>query len=241
MPKSNRSLRLGLVALAACASFALTAASAVLAADARPAAPAATSAAPKPAKPKTPKPPKPPKPAEKSYEEQRAIDGVWAKRANWISFGAGYAKSRAKGAGDGLAGYGLSYDRMLNRNWSLGASVNHDLLGHFDHATEVAVPFTVDLTRHFKWKTAVRPYVGVGGGYWFHKYYRTEADYTGAPGSGWHLSFGANLPLDDRHVLGLDTRFSKFATREGVVNPVFGPEDSSESMWSVKLNWALVY
>ncbi len=234
---SSRSLRLGLVALAACASFALTAVSPARGADAKPAQPAAATA-PKPAKAKKQKPPKP---AEKSYEEQRAIDGVWAKRANWISFGAGYAKSKSKHAGDGLVGYGVSYDRMLNNKWSLGASVHHDLLGHFRSSTEVLVPFTVDVTRHFKWKTAIRPYVGLGGGYHFHKYYRTEYDYTGAPGAGWHLSFGANMPLDDRHVLGLDTRVSNFSSRDGVVNPVFGPEEASETAWSVKLNWALVY
>ena len=236
--KFSRSFRLGLVALVACASFALTAVSSAQAADAKPAKPAA---APKPAKVKTPKPPKPPKPAEKSYAELRAIDGPWAKRANWISFGAGYAKAKTKTAGDGLVGYGISYDRMLTNKWSLGASVNHDLVGHYYRATEVVVPFTVDVTRHLKWKTALRPYVGLGAGYYFHKYYRTEYDYTGAPGAGWHLSIGANLPLDDRHVLGLDTRVSSFAGRDGVSNPVFGPEEANETTWTVKLNWALVY
>ncbi len=240
MPKSIRSLSLALAALTVSAVIALTAVSTALAADAAPAKPAAA-AAPKPAKPKKTKAPKPPKPAEKSYEQQRAEDGPWAKRTNWIAMRAGYAKSTAKGAGDGLVGYGVGYQRMLNRNWSFGASVNHDVLGHFDRAYETAVPFTADLTRHFKWKTVVRPYMAVGGGYYFHKYYRTASDYTGAPGSGWYFGFGANLPLDDRHLIGLDTRIASMAGREGVVNPVFGEEQPSETMWTVKINWALAY
>jgi hypothetical protein len=50
--------------------------------------------------------------------------------------------------------------------------------------------------------------VGLGGGYYFHKYYRTAPDYTGAPGAGYFISLGTNLPLDDRHLIGLDTRVS---------------------------------
>lgn len=240
MPKSIRSLSLALAALTVSTVIAFTAVSTALAADAAPAKPAAAAAA-KPAKPKKAKTPKPPKPAEKSYEQQRAEDGLWAKRTNWISMRAGYAKSTAKGAGDGLVGYGVGYHRMLNRNWSFGGSVNHDVLGHFDNAYEAAVPFTADLTRHFKWKTVVRPYIGMGGGYYFHKYYRTGTDYTGAPGSGYYFAFGANLPLDDRHLLGLDTRISSVAGRSGVKNPVFGDEQASETMWTVKINWALAY
>ena len=45
----------------------------------------------------------------------------------------------------------------------------------------------------------------MGGGYWFHKYHRSGDDYTGTPGSGYYFAFSANLPLDDRHLIGLDT------------------------------------
>lgn len=213
-------------------------ASAVLAADApATATPAATPAA-KPAKPAKPAKVRAP---EKSRAEQIAEDGLWAKNTNWLSVRAGYAKSQATGAGDGLVGYGLAYQHMINKRWAFGGSVNHDLLGHFGRSYEASVPFTLEFTRHYKWKTAVRPYVGFGGGYYFHKYYRTASDNTGAPGAGYFISLGTNLPLDDRHLLGLDTRVSFVDGRKGVINPVFGPEESSSTLWTVKLNWSLAY
>ena len=49
------------------------------------------------------------------------------------------------------------------------------------------------------------------------------------------------MPLNERHVLGLDARTSFVKGRDGVVNPVFGPETASETLWSVKLNWGIVY
>jgi hypothetical protein len=200
---------------------------------------AATAATPKPAK--APKAPKPPRPPEKSYAEQRAEDGPWAKRATWLSFRAGYAKSAAETAGDGLVGYGLAYQRMMTRQWAFGAAVQHDLLGHLGNSYEISVPFTVEFTRHYNWKTALRPYLGVGGGYYFHKYYRTGNNYTGAPAAGGFINFGANMPLSDRHLLGLDARMSMVGGRDGVVNPVFGAETSTEMLWSLKLGWSLVY
>jgi hypothetical protein len=190
---------------------------------------------------KAAKPPKPPRPPEKSWAEQKAEDGPWAKRTNWLSLRAGYAKSSERNGGDGLGGYGIAYQHMLSRHWSFGGAVQHDILGHIGDSYEVTVPFTLELVRHYRWKTAVRPYTGFGAGYFFHKYYRTGADYTGAPGSGVFVNLGANLPLSDRHLLGLDTRIASVAGRDGVVNPVFGPEKASQTFWSIKLNWAMAY
>lgn len=201
------------------------------------AAPAATA---KVAKEKAPKQAKA-KPAEKSIEEQRKEDGLWTRRTNWISLRAGYAKGVGKTAGDAVGGYGIAYQRMLDRDWSLGGSVQHDILGHLANAYEVAVPMTLELSRHYHWKTALRPYLGVGLGYYFHKYYRTSDDYTGAPGLGYSLAAGANLPLDDKHLLGIDARVHMLKGRDGVVNPVFGIEESTETLWTVKLNWAMAY
>ena len=204
-------------------------------APAKPAAPKKAPAA------KPVKAPKPPKPPEESYEEQHAKYGPWAKGTNWLSFRAGYAKATGPSAGDGLGGYGVAYQHMLSRKWAFGASVQHDLVGHLADSYEVSVPFTAEFTRHFAWKTAIHPYLGLGGGYYFHKYTRTIGDYTGVPGGGWHLNGGFNLPVDDRHLLGLDARVSFVTTRVGVVNPVFGAEKAGETLWSVKLNWALAY
>lgn len=179
---------------------------------------------------------------EKSYEERRAADGPWAKGASWLQFGAGYARAGGKNAGDALGGYGIGFHRMLSDKWSFGASVRHDILGHLGPSYEIAVPFTAEFVRHYKWRTVMRPYLGFGAGYYFHKYYRTASDYTGSPGAGWHLCTGTNLPIDDRHMLGVDARAGFVRGRgETVVNPVFGPEADMQSQWSIKLNWTMVH
>lgn len=228
----------------ACMAATLLAVAPSFAADAPKTAAAPVVEAPKPAA--TAKPTKAPKvkkakPVEKSLEEQKKEDGHWAKRTNWISFRAGYAKGGGKFGGDAVGGYGIGFQRMLTRNVSFGGSVNHDVLGHLANSYEIAVPMTLELTRHARWKTALRPYVGVGAGYYFHKYYRTASDYTGAPTAGYSIACGANTPLDDKHILGIDARVHFLGGRDGVVNPVFGPEESSERMWTVKLNWSMAY
>ena len=190
--------------------------------------------------PKAPKTPKPPAPPEASYEEQKKEDGLWTKRTSWIGLRAGYAKSSADGAGDGLVGYGLAYQRMISNRWAFGASVQHDLLGHIGASTEISVPFTVELTRHFRMDSSFRPYLGFGGGYYFHKYYRTGGD-TGSPGTGGYVNFGANVPIDDKRLLGVDVRLSSVSAHEATTNPVFGPEPGSETLWSIKLSYSLAY
>lgn len=181
------------------------------------------------------------KPVEKSIEEQKKEDGLWAKRTNWISFRAGYAKGGGKTPGDAVGGYGIAYQRMIHRDWSFGGSINHDVLGHLANSYEIAVPMTLELARHYRWDTVMRPYFGMGAGYYFHKYYRTASDYTGAPAAGYSLALGANIPLDERHLIGMDARVHSIAGREGVVNPVFGPEESSETLWTIKLTWSMAY
>ena len=216
-------------------------------AAAKPAAAKPDSAAAKPAAAKpdsaaaatpAPAPAKPAKltPIVKPYAERRLQDGPWAEDANWLSFMAGYARAGGANAGDAMGGYGFGFTHMINTKWSFNAQIRHELLGHIGNSIEMSVPMTAEFDRHFKWKTVVRPYLGVGGGYYFHKYYRTSTDYTGSPGGGWHMAFGMNLPIDDRHVLGVDSRVGFVKGRgENVVNPVFGPEADTMKQWSIKL------
>ncbi len=180
------------------------------------------------------------KPAEKSFEEQKKEDGIWVKRGNWIGVRAGYAKRGGGNSGDGLFGYGVSYQRMLTRHYSLNAAVQHDVVGHLGNSLEYDIPMTLEFQRHFRWSPTLRPYLGLGGGYHWRKFYRTRTDDGGAPVSGWHVSFGANTPLDDRHVLGFETRMAVVPGR-GTVNPVFGPDDDQSTLWSAKLTWSIGY
>jgi len=188
----------------------------------------------------TAKPAKPAKPPEKSFAEQKKEDGLWVKRGNWIGVRAGYAKRGGSSAGDGLFGYGISYQRMLSRTYSLNASVQHDVVGHLGNSYEYDVPMTLEFQRHYRWSPNLRPFLGIGGGYHWRKFYRTGQDYTGAPMSGWHVSFGANTPLDERHALGFETRIAIVPGR-GTNNPVFGPDDDQSTLWSAKLSWSIGY
>ena len=69
------------------------------------------------------------------------------------------AKSTEDSSGHGAGGYGMSYRRMLSglklfkwtlfQKYSLGATVQHDVVGRFGPAAEIDVAATVELVRHY--------------------------------------------------------------------------------------------
>jgi hypothetical protein len=193
---------------------------------------------PKTAKPKTAKPPKPPEPP---MDERRKVDGVYAKGSNWLQLRFGYAKRTGDLSGDGFVGYGMAYQRMLSKKYAFAAGVDHDVVGHFAHQIDESVPFTGEFRRVFKWAGEMRPYLGVGGGYYFRKMYRTDGDYNTTVTGGGHVSFGLTSQLDDKHVIGFETRVAWLQGRKGIVNPTFGPGEDVETIWTAKLTWALAY
>ena len=165
-----------LLAVAAAVSLlsGLTSAPSRAQADAKPADPAA---APKSAAPAKPAKVKKPKPPELSLEDQKKADGVYAKGTNWLSFRAGWAKRTGELAGNGSMGYGLGYQHMMSRKWAFAAGAGYDIVGRFGASADEAVPFTGEFQRHYKWKTGLRPYVGLGGGFYLRKNYRTASEY----------------------------------------------------------------
>jgi hypothetical protein len=194
--------------------------------------------APKVKKAKTPKTPKTP---QKSYAERRAEDGMYAAGTSWMSLRLGYAKRVGDLAGQGWMGYGMGWQYMMSKSTAFAASINHDIVGHFGKQTDIAVPFTAELQRHFGWKGAAHPYIGVGGGYYFRKAYRTQFDYDTQSSGGMHVSIGFQSPLGDRNAIGLEARAARVQRTPGVTNPTFGTTDDSETLWTVKGTWALVY
>ena len=166
--------------------------------------------------------------------------GPWSHGSQWISVRAGYAKTAYGTAPDGLMGYRFGYSRMITNRWSAGGYVHHEALGRFGSATEVEVPLTVEMVRHFKWNSALRPYLGLGGGVFYQKYYRTGDDF-GATRSGGYAVGGANVPVDKHHLLGLDVRMALVNGERDRLNPVFGLIKPQEKQWSIKINWSLVY
>ena len=175
----------------------------------------------------------------------------WQPGRQWMSFRVGFAKSSVPEAADGSIGGGMGYARMLPgfhiwrftplRKYSLGASIQLDQLGRFGTAAEIEVPVTAELVRHYQWGTPyLRPYLGIGGGAFYRKLYRSGRDFARVkPGA--FLTFGVNTPLDPRQVLGLDLRVSRVNGENEGGNPVFGPGEHSASHWSVKFNYAITY
>ena len=190
--------------------------------------------------PKAPKASKTKEP-EKSWEEQKKEDGVYAKRSNWLSLRFGYAKRSGDRAGDGLLGYGIGYQRMISRKYAFAAGVGHDIVGHLGSQLDEAVPFTAEFQHHYNWKTAMRPYIGIGGGFYLRKYYRTLGEYNTWTSGGPHVSVGFTSALDANHVIGFDARVARVKGREGIVNPTFGVGKAGETIWTAKISWALVY
>lgn len=214
------------------------------------AAPAATTA------PAAPTAPTASAPAAKSDTEPE-----WTKGAQWMSVRAGYAKISAENAPDGLAGYGFGYVRFVMTRWALGSYIHQELLGRFGHATAIEVPITVELVRHTRWGAAMHPYIGVGAGAFYYKYYRTGQDVAGfRPGR--YITLGFTSPVAPRNLLGVDIRLASidklrdnrvfagsesdnptlpdaFAQPFSVLNTGFS--SGSELHWSVKLNYAFAY
>jgi len=205
-------------------------------------APAAVPATPPPAKAKA-------KPAAGPVDE---LTRSWQPARQWMSFRVGMARSLAPDAPDGSVGGGIGFSRMISglhiwrftplRRWSFGGYVQVDQIGRFGNASEIEVPLTAELVRHYQWGTPyLRPYLGLGGGAFFRKLYRTGADVAPRPRVGGYLVVGANAPINSNRVIGVDLRFARVDGDNGGVNPVFGVGKNPVTHWGMKLNYAITY
>ncbi len=169
----------------------------------------------------------------------------WVKGRNWVSVRAGYAKSSALGAADGNFGAGFGFLRFRNSKWSYGAQAALDVLGHFGNATEFESPWTVEVLRHYQWRTPARPYLGFGGGAYYNKVTGTGDDRaTLVPG--YYLAGGLNSRISEHGLFGFDVRAS-LVKLDKQDNPVFGGEVSGGKRekraphWSAKVTYAWAY
>jgi hypothetical protein len=172
-------------------------------------------------------------------QAQTADPDPWARHAQWVSLRAGYAKSNVEGSGDGNIGAGFGYQRFWSSKLALGAFVHFELLGRYGAAAEFENPWTVEVTRHFRWTPAARPYFGLGGGAFLHKFYRTGADLTTIR-PGFYLVGGTNMAVSDRSLLGVDARMI-FQGDAQSDDPVFPNDQDNAVHWSVKLNWSRLF
>jgi outer membrane protein W len=161
---------------------------------------------------------------------------AWARGRQWVSVRAGYAKAASKFSADGNLGGGFAYSRFLSRKWALTAAAHYDNLGKFGGASEIEIPFTLELDRHFQWATPARPYLGFGTGAFFHKSYRTGADESDVR-KGVFFSTGVNSAISDESLIGLDVR-TLFEFDAVSHNPVFINEEKSTIHWGVKVGYS---
>jgi hypothetical protein len=168
------------------------------------------------------------------------IDDPWQKGASWTTFRVGYAKSLESGAPNGMAGFGFGFSRMMSERVSIGFFIHNELLGKFGDASQIEIPVTAEYAYALKWNTALRPYVGVGLGAFYHKIYRTGADRTDLlPAT--IFKFGADTALDAHNVLGIDARTAWVGNDDETVDPVFGKPDPTSVRWSIKLCYSRVF
>lgn len=180
---------------------------------------------------------KPAKQAKVAYVDSLA---AWNAGKSWIMVRGGYAKSGETNAGGGAVGAALGLQRFITGRWAVGLIAQGDLLGKFGGAAEIEYPFTLELTRHYRWKTALRPYLGLGGGAYYHKYFRSGNDIVKLQ-SGAYLVGGFNAPIGKRSVLGIDGRMQFVSGDPLVTNPIFGNQDAQLTHYSLKLGWSVAF
>lgn len=167
-------------------------------------------------------------------------DKAWNTGSQWLSVRFGYAKEVGRFSPNGNVGYGFGYSRMVSDRLSMGANVQHDLLGKFGGAALIALPTTVETLWHFRLKTPLRPYVGAGLGAVYRKSYRTGADASNIEPAA-SFTMGANTPIDKAHLLGIDLRIASVANSGWTYNPTYLTRRPSNILVSAKLNYSLTY
>jgi outer membrane protein W len=194
----------------------------------------------------------------------RAADNdPWNAGATWLSVRAGYAKNSAPGAGNGGGGYGIGFSHMLGttpigrwqilglkplgwlhwsvfKDFSLGGYVHYDVLGRVGEASEIEVPATIEIVRHFRAKNSPHTYLGAGMGPFYRKTYRTGNDQV-ALVTGCYGTTGVNALVAPNQLLGLDLRWARVVNKNDPPNPVFGVGGGGATHWSVKLNYSFTY
>jgi hypothetical protein len=166
-------------------------------------------------------------------------DEPWDAGHHWVSARIGFVKSGAEFAPDGSLGYGFGYSWILGHNLAWSATAGYDLLGKYGGAAEFEIPLTTEFTRHFRWGSNARPYLGLGWGAIYHKTYRTGADESGFR-QAIYLTAGGNTKVNANNLLGLDFRYQlEQDTRSN--NPTFPNSAASSSVLSAKLSYSRVF
>jgi hypothetical protein len=179
-------------------------------------------------------------PAPPRAEKARGPRDPFARGATWVTLRAGYARSGELGAGNGNLGYGAGLRRLFLPGWSAALFFDMNTLGTFGEAKESEWPFTLEIARHFNWKTAARPYFAFGGGAFHH-----EITLTGRDSKrlllGTFAAAGLDVPVSRHGLVGMDARYEYITNHQDIPNPVFGGERSIFNHYTIKLTYSHLF
>lgn len=169
-----------------------------------------------------------------------AQDEAWKKDAAWATVRVGAVKSLAQNSPGGNIGWGFGYRHMLTPRLSLGAAIDHDLLGRFAGASIIELPASLELLLHFRWKTPIRPAVGLGFAAVYRKAYRSGDDYSEMQPGGF-ATIALHTAISPRTILGAEFRAMSVSSDETGSNPTFGEHLPSSGRTSVKISVSRAY
>lgn len=171
----------------------------------------------------------------RAREVQEDVDAhhPWVQGANWLSFRVGTAAVSELGRPSPGPGFGFGYQHFRSRRWAVGVQFDYDLVGKYGAASEIDAPFQLELTRHFDWGEAMRPYAGVSAGGTWHRTYRTGGDEADMRPSV-YLVGGGNVPVAPRSMMGADFRVG-WEIDARSTDPVFPNPSSSLLTWRFKV------
>ena len=162
----------------------------------------------------------------------------YANGSKWLSLRFGYAKSADENAANGNIGAGFGFTAMGKGMWSVGAFAYLEVLGRYGSASELELPLTLEFARRSHWGVYVRPYLGLGGGAFYHKTYRTGGDSADLR-PGFYVLGGLNVPVSEGSMIGFDVR-TVFQGPIENADPVFGSGDPDVVHWSAKISWSRI-
>ncbi len=172
-------------------------------------------------------------------EDAKKAGIPWYKGADWMSFRLGMSGSKVEDSPNAGPAVGFGAQHFMGPKWSLGLNVDLDVLGRFNGASEMEIPLTLEAQRHFRWGTdSFRPFVGIGTGLWYHRFYRTGADGTETR-PGFFATGGFNSPISGTALVGVTGRMTVQSNAE-TDNPFFPNESNSAVHWSIKLSYTRV-
>jgi hypothetical protein len=171
----------------------------------------------------------------RAKEDQEDIEAhrPWVRGANWLGFRAGASAVSELGRPAPGPGFGIGYQHFRSRRWALGVQLDYDLVGKYGGAAEIDVPLHAEITRHFDWGDAMRPYTGLSAGGTWHRTYRTGADEAEMRPSIFLVS-GANVLVGPRALMGADFRVGWEGSARSA-DPVFPNTSNTLLTWRLKV------